>query len=118
MPGVPSLEYFPLHAKLYTFHRVAQIAISSLPVNISAAGYSKKACIFRIWARAETKRFATPLLCTIARAIVIVFDKHSRGHPSGRKDCPLQPVVSDDHAHFTTPPSYHTPVLCHATRWR
>ena len=34
--GVPSVEYFPFYVKFYTFHRMAQIAVSSLLVNISA----------------------------------------------------------------------------------
>ena len=34
--GVPSVEYFPLYVKFYTFHRVAQMAVSSLLLNISA----------------------------------------------------------------------------------
>ena len=34
--GVPSVEYFPLYVKFYTFHRMAQIAVSSLLVDISA----------------------------------------------------------------------------------
>ena len=33
--GVPSIEYFPFYVKFYTFHRMAQIAVSSLLVNIS-----------------------------------------------------------------------------------
>jgi hypothetical protein len=35
--GVPSVEYFPLYVKFYTCHRMAQIAVSSLLVDISAA---------------------------------------------------------------------------------
>jgi hypothetical protein len=35
--GVPSVEYFPLYVKFYTFHRMAQIAVSSLLINISAS---------------------------------------------------------------------------------
>ena len=34
--GVPSIEYFPLYVKFYTFHRMAQITVSSLLTNISA----------------------------------------------------------------------------------
>lgn len=34
--GVPSVEYFPLYVKFYTFHRMAQIAVSNLVINISA----------------------------------------------------------------------------------
>ena len=34
--GVPSTEYFPLYVRFYTFHRMAQIAVSSLLANISA----------------------------------------------------------------------------------
>lgn len=34
--GVPSIEYFPFYVKFYTFHRMAQIAVSSLVANISA----------------------------------------------------------------------------------
>jgi len=34
--GVPSIEYFPFYVKFYTFHRMAQIAVSSLLVNVSA----------------------------------------------------------------------------------
>jgi len=34
--GVPSVEYFPLYVKFYMFHRMAQIAVSSLLVNTSA----------------------------------------------------------------------------------
>lgn len=34
--GIPSAEYFPLYVKFYTFHRMAQIAVSSLLINDSA----------------------------------------------------------------------------------
>ena len=34
--GVPSVEYLPLYVKFYTFHRMAQIAISSLLANAFA----------------------------------------------------------------------------------
>jgi len=34
--GVPSVGYFPLYVKFYMFHRMAQIAVSSLLVNTSA----------------------------------------------------------------------------------
>ena len=34
--GVPSVEYFPLYVKFYAFHRMAQIAVSSLLDDIAA----------------------------------------------------------------------------------
>lgn len=34
--GIPSVEYFQFYVKFYTFHRMAQIAVSSLLANISA----------------------------------------------------------------------------------
>ena len=34
--GVPSTEYFPLYVRFYTFHRMAQIAVSNLLADISA----------------------------------------------------------------------------------
>ena len=33
--GVPSIEYFPLYVKFYTFHRMAQVVVSSLLADIS-----------------------------------------------------------------------------------
>ena len=33
--GIPSLEYFPLYVKFYTFHRMAQIVVSNLLADIS-----------------------------------------------------------------------------------
>ena len=34
--GVPSVEYFQFYVKFYTFHRMAQITVSNLLVNITA----------------------------------------------------------------------------------
>ena len=33
--GVPAVEYFPLYVRFYTFHRMAQITVSSLLANVS-----------------------------------------------------------------------------------
>jgi len=35
--GVPSAEYFQFYVKFYAFHRMAQITVSTLLVNISAS---------------------------------------------------------------------------------
>jgi len=42
--GVPSVGYFPIYVKFYMFHRMAQIAVSSLLANTSATVTDLLAC--------------------------------------------------------------------------